>query len=83
MNEDWKSKISHISQIGGIDTSISLWIGNFSLTFTFSAIKESLGWANNFWLYGFICLIGFIVLYYKLPETKNKTLEQIEKELVN
>jgi sugar porter (SP) family MFS transporter len=63
--------------------ALSLWIGNFSLTFTFPVIKESLGWANNFWLYGVICLIGFIVLYYKLPETKNKTLEQIEKELIN
>ena len=32
--------------------AMALWVGNFSLTFTFPAIKESLGWANNFWLYG-------------------------------
>jgi len=61
--------------------AMSLWVGNFSLTFTFPAIKENLGWANNFWLYGAICAAGFIVLYFFLPETKDKTLEQIESEL--
>lgn len=63
--------------------ALMLWIGNFSLTFTFPVIKENLGWTNNFWLYGLICLIGFLVLYRKLPETKNKSLEQIERELVD
>ena len=61
--------------------AMSLWVGNFSLTFSFPAIKENLGWANNFWLYGAICAAGFVVLYFFLPETKDKTLEQIEEEL--
>ncbi|KAA6307930.1 hypothetical protein EZS27_040396, partial [termite gut metagenome] len=64
-------------------SAVVLWIGNFSLTFTFPAIKEYLGWANNFWLYGVICLSGFFILYFILPETKNKSLEQIEQELIN
>ncbi len=62
--------------------ALAHWIGNFSLTFTFPTIKENLGWANNFWLYGIICAFGFIVLLLYLPETKGKTLEQIEKELI-
>lgn len=62
-------------------SALVLWIGNFSLTYSFPSIKESLGWANNFWLYGAICFVSFFILYYILPETKNKTLEQIEKEL--
>jgi sugar porter (SP) family MFS transporter len=62
-------------------SAVALWIGNFSLTFTFPAIKENLGWSLNFWLYALICIVGFIVLYLKLPETKGKSLEQIEKEL--
>ena len=62
-------------------SAVALWIGNFSLTFTFPAIKENLGWPMNFWLYAIICIGGFIILYMKLPETKNKTLEQIEREL--
>lgn len=62
-------------------SAVALWIGNFSLTFTFPAIKEALGWSLNFWLYAFICIIGFIILTLRLPETKGKSLEQIEKEL--
>ncbi|MEM9829236.1 MAG: sugar porter family MFS transporter [Bacteroidota bacterium] len=58
------------------------WVGNFTLTFSFPTIKENLGWANNFWLYGLICAVGFVVLYLILPETKGKTLEEIEHELV-
>ncbi|MDF9794914.1 sugar porter (SP) family MFS transporter [Catalinimonas alkaloidigena] len=59
------------------------WLGNFTLTFSFPTIKENLGWANNFWLYGVICAIGFVVLYYILPETKGKSLEEIEHELID
>jgi SP family sugar porter-like MFS transporter len=63
-------------------SALVLWIGNFSLTFSSPIIKESIGAANNFWLYGAICFVSFFILYKILPETKNKTLEQIEKELV-
>lgn len=62
-------------------SAVVLWIGNFSLTYTFPSIKESLGWPMNFWLYAAICILGFIVIYFKLPETKGKPLEQIEREL--
>ncbi|RZS96499.1 sugar porter family MFS transporter [Cecembia calidifontis] len=63
--------------------ALAHWVGNFTLTFSFPTIKENLGWANNFWLYGLICLFGFFVLKMVLPETKGKTLEEIEKELIN
>jgi len=59
--------------------ALAHWVGNFSLTFTFPAIKENLGWANNFWLYGLICAFGFLVIWFILPETKGKTLEEIER----
>ncbi|MFD2202601.1 sugar porter family MFS transporter [Shivajiella indica] len=61
--------------------ALAHWVGNFTLTYSFPTIKENLGWANNFWLYGAICAFGFIVLYFVLPETKGKSLEQIEREL--
>lgn len=62
-------------------SAVVLWIGNFSLTYTFPSIKESLGWPMNFWLYATICVAGFLVVSFRLPETKGKSLEQIEKEL--
>jgi sugar porter (SP) family MFS transporter len=60
----------------------ALWIACFILTFTFPALNKHLGPAGTFWLYAAICVAGFIFIKAKLPETKGKTLEQIEKELV-
>ncbi len=57
---------------------VTLWIANFLLTFTFPIIKESLGWTLNFWLYALICLCGFCIVAFKLPETRGKSLEEIE-----
>jgi len=61
--------------------ALAHWIGNFTLTYSFPTIKASLGWAVNFWLYGLICFVGFIIIYFILPETKGKSLEALEKEL--
>ncbi len=61
----------------------SLWIACFLLTYTFPLLNANLGSAGTFWLYAAICLAGFLFIIFKLPETKGKTLEQIEKELVN
>ncbi|WP_404304537.1 sugar porter family MFS transporter [Neorhodopirellula lusitana] len=58
----------------------ALWIACFALTATFKPINVALGASGTFWLYGFICLIGFVVLYFKVPETKNKSLEEIERD---
>ena len=60
----------------------SLWVGCTALTFSFPFLNRSLGPHGTFWLYGVICLIGFVVVLWKLPETKGKSLEQIERELV-
>jgi len=62
---------------------ISLWIGCTALTLTFPYLKKALGAHGTFWLYGFVCVIGFIVILTRLPETKGKSLENIERELVD
>ena len=61
----------------------SLWIGCMVLTLTFPYLKAGLGAHGAFWLYGVICVIGFVVILMKLPETKGKSLEDIERELVD
>jgi MFS family permease len=62
-------------------SAVALRVGNFSLTFTFPSIKEALAWSMNFWMYAVICIAGFTIIYFRLPETKGKSLELIEKEL--
>jgi sugar porter (SP) family MFS transporter len=61
----------------------SLWIACFLLTYTFPILNAKLGSAGTFWLYAAICVAGFFFIKFKLPETKGKTLEQIERELVD
>jgi len=73
------------NRIRGAAVSIavsSLWIACFLLTLSFKPINAALGAAGTFWLYGIICLIGFIILWRKVPETKGKSLEDIERELL-
>jgi sugar porter (SP) family MFS transporter len=61
----------------------SLWIACFLLTYTFPILNAKLGSAQTFWLYSAISVAGFIFIKLKLPETKGKSLEQIERELVD
>lgn len=58
-----------------------LWIGTFTLTLTFPVFMEHLQGAYTFWMYGIICILGFLFIYKFLPETKGKTLEELEKML--
>jgi MFS family permease len=61
----------------------ALWIACFLLTYTFPILNVKLGSAGTFWLYATICVLGFVFIKLKLPETKGKSLEQIERELVD
>lgn len=60
----------------------ALWIGNFTLTYLFPAMLAKFGAAGVFWIFTAICAGGFLFMKAKLPETKGKTLEQIERELL-
>lgn len=62
-------------------STFSLWTACFILTYTFPLLNSGLGAYGTFWLYGIICLLGFIFIKANLPETKGKSLEEIEKEL--
>lgn len=61
----------------------ALWLACFILTYSFPLLNKALGAAGTFWLYAGICVLGFIFIWFMLPETKNKSLEQIEGELVD
>lgn len=59
--------------------TMSLWIASFVLTYTFPILNKWLNASGTFWLYAFICITGFLFILKKLPETKGKSLEEIEK----
>ena len=73
------------NRVRGVAMSVctfALWAACFILTYTFPVLNSSLGAAGTFWLYGVICLAGGIFVVTCLPETKGKSLEEIEKELI-
>lgn len=56
----------------------ALWIACFVLTYTFPILNKFLNASGTFWLYGLICFSGFLFILKKLPETKGKSLEEVE-----
>jgi len=59
----------------------ALWIACFALTYTFPLLNAALGPAGTFWVYAAVCIAGFVFVKQRVPETKGRTLEQIENEL--
>tara|TARA_R110002049_G_scaffold267422_1_gene443784 strand:+ start:14237 stop:15646 length:1410 start_codon:yes stop_codon:yes gene_type:complete len=73
------------NRLRGVAMSIatfSLWVASFILTFTFPILNDALGASGTFWVYSLICVAGFLFIKSKLPETKGKSLEEIELELI-
>ena len=62
-------------------STFCLWAASFLLTYTFPMLNECFKPAGTFWIYGCICIAGFIFIKKYLPETKGKSLEQIEREI--
>lgn len=73
------------NKIRGVASSIaivSLWAAYFILVFTFPILAEKLGTYGPFYLYAGICLLGFLFVKSKVRETKGRTLEELEQDLV-
>ena len=63
--------------------TFALWTGCCTLTFSFPSLNASLGSSGTFWIYSAICLCGFLFFLRRCPETKEKSLEQLEQELTS
>ena len=62
--------------------TFALWVGCCTLTFSFPSMNAALGSSGSFWIYSAICFCAFIFLFRRCPETKGKSLEELEKELI-
>jgi len=59
--------------------TLALWAACFLLTYAFPLLNKWAGASGTFWMFGAICLFGFIFMKRYLPETKGRTLEEIEE----
>jgi SP family xylose:H+ symportor-like MFS transporter len=63
----------------GVSMAVSgLWASSFLLTFSFPALTGAFGQSGAFVVYGVTCLLGWFGVRALVPETKGRSLEQIE-----
>jgi sugar porter (SP) family MFS transporter len=55
------------------------WISNLVVSMTFLTLVELIGPSWTFWVYGVLAIAAWIFSYRLVPETKGRTLEEIEE----
>lgn len=74
------------ADIKGIAGSLSgsfNWLLAFIVTKTFSNLREAVGLGETFWIFSGLTVIGTIFVFFIVPETKGKTLQEIQVMLGN
>jgi sugar porter (SP) family MFS transporter len=56
------------------------WGSNLLVALTFLSLLRALGRPSTFWLYALVGVAAWIFVFRMVPETKGKTLEQIEAD---
>lgn len=69
---------THLRSAGASYATATNWLFNLGVSLSFLTLTESITSAGTFWLYGGISVCSIVYIYYQLPETKGKTLEDIE-----
>ena len=57
------------------------WGSNFIVALTFPVLLATFGGAGSFWLFAVLGIVAWIFVYFMVPETKGRTLEEIEADL--
>jgi SP family galactose:H+ symporter-like MFS transporter len=58
--------------------TVANWGANLIVALTFLTLTQVMGKASTFWLYGAVSIGAWLFAFFLVPETKGKTLEQIE-----
>jgi sugar porter (SP) family MFS transporter len=61
--------------------SVFNWAANFFISYYFLQLIGAIGKAWTFWLYAALGIAGIVFFLTRVPETKNRSLEQIEHDL--
>ena len=56
------------------------WGSNFIVALIFPVLLATLGGAGSFWLFAALGIVAWFFVYYMVPETKGRTLEEIEAD---
>lgn len=58
--------------------TVANWSANLIVALSFLTLTHLMGKATTFWLYGIVSIGAWLFAFFLVPETKGKTLEQIE-----
>jgi sugar porter (SP) family MFS transporter len=58
--------------------TVANWSANLIVALSFLTLTQVLGKAFTFWLYGVVTVGAWLFAFFLVPETKGKTLEEIE-----
>ncbi len=61
--------------------TICNWAANFLVSFYFLQETQAIGRGPTFWIYAGIAIVAIVFFRAKVPETKNRSLEEIEREV--
>lgn len=62
-------------------STVANWSANFLISFTFLSFVSLISRAGTFWVYAVLGVIAMVVFDRKVPETKGRSLEEIEADL--
>jgi MFS transporter, SP family, xylose:H+ symportor len=63
----------------GVSAAVgALWTASFALTYTFPFLNRAFSTSGTFLAYAAVCFLGFVFVFKFVPETRGKTLEEIE-----
>lgn len=54
------------------------WLLSFLVTSTFNTLNNAIGSGQVFWLFAGIMLLGFVFIFFVVPETKGKSVDEIQ-----
>ncbi|VAH17708.1 unnamed protein product [Triticum turgidum subsp. durum] len=57
--------------------ALTFWIGDIIVTYTLPVMLNAIGLAGVFGIYAVVCILAFVFVYMKVPETKGMPLEVI------
>jgi SP family galactose:H+ symporter-like MFS transporter len=69
---------TNVRAAGASACALCNWVANFIVSVTFLSLIGQIGSSGTFWLYAGIGVVTLIFCVVLVPETKGKTLEQIE-----
>lgn len=70
-----------VKGVAGSSACLFNWLVAFIVTKFYSDMTDAVKSYGTFWIFSLFCAVGIVFVYFLVPETKGKTLDQIQREL--